>query len=97
MALHPKFPKSPHVILDPQYRWFPADETLREKGYDRLLPPLVATLRKKVKDWRDSGYDGASDTSKGRRNWWFNTSHPIQASDDTTIQFQLITSGNERL
>ena len=29
MALHPKFPIDPHVILDPAIRWFPADEALR--------------------------------------------------------------------
>jgi len=26
MALHPDFPKSPYVILDPDIRWFPAPE-----------------------------------------------------------------------
>lgn len=56
MALHPDFPKSPHVILDPDKRWFPADEALREQGYEKLLPPLVARLRKNVKEWRDAGY-----------------------------------------
>ena len=30
MALHPKFPQSPHAILNPDVRWFPADETLRD-------------------------------------------------------------------
>ena len=55
MALDPKFPKSPYEILDPAIRWFPADENLREKGYEKLLPPLVAELRKKVRDWRLSG------------------------------------------
>ena len=34
MALHPDFPKSPYAILDPEIRWFPADEDLREKGYE---------------------------------------------------------------
>lgn len=49
MALHPKFPKSPYEILDPTIRWFPADEDLREKSYEKLLPPLVAKLRTNVK------------------------------------------------
>jgi type III restriction enzyme len=31
MALHPNFPKSPYALLDPSPRWFPADESLREK------------------------------------------------------------------
>jgi type III restriction enzyme len=29
MGLHPEFPESPYVILDPSVRWFPADEALR--------------------------------------------------------------------
>lgn len=49
MSLHQKFPKSPYEILDPAIRWFPADENLREKGYEKLLPSLVAELRKKVR------------------------------------------------
>ena len=28
MALHPNFPDSPHDILEPDVRWFPADEAL---------------------------------------------------------------------
>lgn len=77
MALHPKFPKSPYAILDPDLRWFPADEELREKDYGKLLPPLVAKLRKEVKKWRDSGYDGARATSSALLNWWFKTDHPL--------------------
>jgi len=65
MAIHPNFPTSPHAILNPEVRWFPADENLREKSYDKLLPPLVAELRKRVKAWRDSDYRGASPTSRG--------------------------------
>ena len=41
MAIHPDFPKSPHSILIPDVRWFPADEVLRESRYDELPPPLV--------------------------------------------------------
>ena len=44
--------KSPFEILDPEKRWFPADESLRERTYEKLLPPLVANLRKAVKKWR---------------------------------------------
>ena len=63
MAVHPDFPKSPHDILDPDKRWFPADEALRETTMDKLLPPLVPELRKQVKAWRDRSYAGATDTS----------------------------------
>ncbi|MFA6333428.1 MAG: DEAD/DEAH box helicase family protein [Methanoregula sp.] len=88
MALHPGFPRDPYVILDPEIRWFPADEALRSQGYDKLLPPLVATLRKKVKAWRDSGYDGASATSIALLRWWFDTEHYYPQSDGTLAQFR---------
>jgi len=44
MALHPDFPDSPHDILEPDVRWFPADEALRESSYEKLLLPLVHEL-----------------------------------------------------
>ena len=88
MALHKNFPKSPYEILDPKIRWFPADEDLREKGYEKLLPPLVAELRKKVKEWRDSNYQSASETSKSLLNWWFKEEHNILDKNGMSIQFK---------
>ncbi len=88
MALHPKFPKSPYEILDPATRWFPADETLREQGYEKLLPPLVAELRKKVRDWRVSDYSGASETSRALLKWWFLSDHPTEGKDGETFLFR---------
>jgi type III restriction enzyme len=88
MALHPKFPASPHVVLDPEVRWFPADEALRESSYDKLMPPLVHQLRKLVKDWRDAGYRGAADTSRALLNWWFNTRHLVPGSDGVMAEFR---------
>ncbi len=89
MALYKDFPKSPHEILDPNIRWFPADEALRAQGYEKLLPPLVAELRRKVKTWRDSGYEGACDTSVALLNWWFKTKHllPNFNGDMTTFEY----------
>ena len=81
MALHPNFPESPYVILDPAIRWFPADEALRESSSEKLMPPLVSQLRKKVKEWRDDGYVGATDTSRSLLNWWFNTPHLLPQTD----------------
>ena len=75
MALHKDFPQSPHAILDPGIRWFPADEALRETSMEKLMPPLVAELRRKVKEFRDGGYVGATDTSRSLLNWWFKTPH----------------------
>lgn len=88
MALHPNFPTSPYEILDPDIRWFPADEALREQGYDKLLPPLVASLRKKVEEWRESGYAGATDTSKALLMWWFQRQHILPQADGTTAEFR---------
>lgn len=95
MALHPKFPKSPYEILEPEYRWFPADEALRTQGYEKLLPPLVAELRKAVKKWRDSGYEGATETSKTLLTWWFKTEHIITNSDGVQSKFQYYYSQRE--
>lgn len=88
MAIHPDFPSSPHAILSPEVRWFPADEALRESSYEKLLPPLVHTLRRKVKAWRETGYAGATDTSVALLNWWFNQEHLLACADGTTRGFQ---------
>lgn len=97
MALHKDFPKSPYEILDPSIRWFPADETLREQGYEKLLPPLVSELRKKVQAWRNSNYDGASGTTKILLNWWFKMEHPIQKLDGTTDIFRYYFAQREAI
>ncbi len=88
MALHKDFPDSPHAILDPDTRWFPADEVLRDSSYEKLLPPLVHQLRRKVKDWRESGYEGATDTSISLLNWWFGGEHLLPKADGTMANFQ---------
>jgi len=75
MALHKDFPDSPYAILDPEIRWFPADEHLRATSFERLLPPLVPKLRRAVKQWREQGYAGATETSRSLLNWWFNRRH----------------------
>ena len=97
MALHKDFPKDPYAILDPGIRWFPADEDLREKGFDKLIPPLVASLRKEVKEWRDKKYEGASETSKALLNWWFKEEHIIYNKDGTSYNFQYYFAQREAL
>ncbi|MFK5980954.1 MAG: DEAD/DEAH box helicase family protein [Rhizobiaceae bacterium] len=97
MALHPDFPASPHAILDPSIRWFPADEALRDTSMDKLMPPLVAQLRKKVKEFRDSGYVGASDTSKSLMNWWFKEPHLLPQSDGAMAEFKYFFAQREAL
>lgn len=97
MALHPNFPESPYAILDPALRWFPADEALRETSMDKLMPPLVSQLRRKVKEWRPSRYVGATDTSKSLLNWWFNTPHLLPQADGTMAEFQYYFAQREAL
>ena len=97
MALHPNFPESPHAILDPSIRWFPADEALRDSRSEKLMPPLVPQLRKKVKEWRNSGYVGVSATSKSLLNWWFNTPHLLPQTDGTMTEFQYYFAQREAL
>lgn len=98
MALHKDFPKDPYTILDPSIRWFPADEDLREKGaLQKLLPPLVADLRIKVKDWRDKHYEGASETSKALLNWWFKEEHILYEQNGVSSQFKYYFAQREAL
>jgi len=96
MALHKNFPKSPHTILDPKIRWFPADETLREKGYEKLLPPLVYKLRQEVTEWREKNYEGVSDTSHALLKWWFQADH-LMETDDSTVNFQYYFAQQEAI
>ena len=97
MALHQNFPSSPHAILNPDVRWFPADETLRTISADKLMPPLVPALRKQVKTWRDSGYENASETSKSLLNWWFKTTHLLPKADGSMLEFEYYFAQRESL
>jgi type III restriction enzyme len=97
VALHPDFPRSPHAVLDPSVRWFPADEALRDSSMEKLMPPLVAALRRKVKEFRDSGYVGAADTSKSLLNWWFKETHLLPRADGTMAEFQYFFAQREAL
>lgn len=97
MALHKDFPQSPHAILDPGIRWFPADEALRETSMEKLMPPLVAELRRKVKEFRDGGYADAADTSRSLLNWWFKTPHLLPKADGSMVEFQYYFSQREAL
>lgn len=88
MALHPEFPESPYTILDPDQRWFPADESLRDTAYEKLLPPLVAKIRTEVGAWREGGYKGTSATSLALLRWWFEVPHLIEQADGSQTPFQ---------
>ena len=97
MALHPDFPESLHEIIDPSVRWLPDQSLLFDLGYEMLLPPLVQKIREQVKTWRDNNYNGASETSKALLNWWFNTRHLQEQSDNTTSEFQYYFAQREAI
>ena len=64
---------------------------------EKLMPPLVAALRQKVKEFRDGGYVGASDTSRSLLNWWFKTPHLIQPADGNMSEFEYFFAQREAL
>jgi type III restriction enzyme len=97
MGLHPDFPKSPYVILDPAIRWFPDDRTRRDNPIDKLLPPLVVKLRKEVKIFRDKNYYGATETSKSLLNWWFCEKHLVNGPGGVPQEFQYYFAQREAL
>jgi type III restriction enzyme len=66
-----QFSQNPFQILDPNIRWAPSQEDLKEKAYEQLIPPLVYKIRLAVKEWRDSDYSGASETTKALLKLWF--------------------------
>jgi hypothetical protein len=58
IALHPRFPKSPYAILEPEARWIPADEDLQcDESLARnflLIAPNIIVL-----DRLRTDFDGA--------------------------------------
>ena len=75
MGLNNNFPKSPYAILNPNIRWFPGDESLGEKGREKLLAPLVTKIRKEIFEWRKQNYSNTTETSKSLLEYWFKTPH----------------------
>jgi type III restriction enzyme len=88
MSLHPQFPISPFDIPRTETRWFPGGEELRKTAYEKLLPPLVANIRREVSLWREANYTGASSTSRALLRWWFGTDHLIEQGEGTQIGFR---------
>jgi len=88
MSLHPNFPSSPYAPLIPEERWFPADEALRVLAYEKLIPPLVANVRREVHAWRAGAYAGASPTSQALLRWWFDTEHLLENADGSRSPFR---------
>ena len=88
MSLHPHFPASPYAPLLPEQRWFPAAEEMRSTAYEKLLPPLVAKVRKEVHTWRNDGYPGASETTLALLRYWFDEEHLTENADGSLSTFR---------
>jgi len=97
MGLHRDFPEDPFILLDPTIRWFPADESLRQTSSDKLMPPLVPELRRRVQEWRTAHYSGAADTSRALLRWWFDTQHLVLKPDGTMTEFRYYFAQREAL
>ena len=61
------------------------------------MPPLVAQLRRKVKEFRDGGYVGARDTSLSLLKWWFQEPHLLPQTDGGMAEFQYYFAQREAL
>jgi type III restriction enzyme len=70
----------PFEILSPNTRWAPgqAQADAFNNQYEMLLAPLVHKVRLAVEQWRDTGYEGASDTTKALLNHWFCREHTME-------------------
>ena len=96
MALHPEFPSSPYAPLIPEQRWFPADEAMRSTAYEKLLPPLVATIREEVFARRQNGYVGASPTSDALLPSWISSS-PSRAKESPLTGFRWVVAPSDTI
>mgnify|MGYP001262318165 CR=1 FL=1 len=68
---------NPFQIIPPSERWAPTQSQMEGNAYEKLLPPLVYKIRLAVSKWRESNYQGASETSKALLNFWFHQEHLI--------------------
>ena len=97
MALPPGFPTSPHVVLDPEQRWQPDAPRPGAASPVLPLPPLVPQLRERVKAFRDSGYAGASATSRSLLHWWFLEPHLLPNADGVLEPFAYFFAQREAI
>ena len=49
---------------------------------------VLVKLREQLNSWRNSGYVGASETSRSLLHYWLLTEHPIQTEDNSEKYFQ---------
>jgi type III restriction enzyme len=64
---------------------------------DKLMPPLVVSLRREVKVFRDQDYSGATDTSRQLLKWWFHEKHLVENSTGNFSEFRYFFAQREAL
>lgn len=82
-------------MIDPVDRWYPDSEDLQNDEAGKLLPPLVAEIRKGVHEWRQAGYPGASKTSISLLMYWFATPHVVEVPEKADEEFQYFFAQRE--
>lgn len=95
MPLGANFPTDPFAIIDPVDRWYPGSTELDETTANKLIPPLVAEIRKGVHAWRLAGYPGVSRTSRDLLTHWFLLSHIMTNSAEEQYEFNYYFSQRE--
>ncbi|MBV6505660.1 MAG: hypothetical protein ILNGONEN_01224 [Syntrophorhabdaceae bacterium] len=55
----------------------PSQQDILEVAVKLHTAPCVPALREAVKQWRDAGYKGATDTTRLLLNFWFRTDHRL--------------------
>ena len=79
----------PFEILTPDKRWAPGQAQLDafKNKYEMLLAPLVHKVRKAVEEWRNSDYEGATETTKALLDHWFNREHTNESGQKFSFYF----------
>ena len=97
MPLSPSFPTDPYAIIDPGLRWYPGATELDLEEASKLIPPLVASIRIGVHEWRLAGYPNISETSRNLLRYWFEERHLIDATDGSKREFKYFFAQREAI
>jgi hypothetical protein len=63
-------------------------KSLRDSSMDKPMPPLVANLRKKAKEFRDNDCAGATDASRSLLRRWFQEKHLVSGQGGFLEEFR---------
>lgn len=97
MPLGSNFPVDPFAVIEPGERWYPGSQELELEDATKLIPPLVGEIRQGVHQWRMSGYEGVSATSRALLKHWFSKPHLVEQPDGTMQEFQYFFAQREAI